>query len=124
MPDEHVVCPARRVLRRSTVERALSGRVVDVGRERRDVTQVPEHDIVLVGGRVVDPETEADGIANVGITSGRITAVSGGNLTGRLVLDVGGHVVRPGFIDLHSHAEGIAEQRLQVLDGVTARWNC
>jgi cytosine/adenosine deaminase-related metal-dependent hydrolase len=80
---------------------------------------VPEYDIVLAGGRVIDPESGADGVLNVGITGRRIAAVSPEALAGRIVLDVSGQVVAPGFIDLHSHGQGIAEQRLQALDGVT-----
>lgn len=71
------------------------------------------------GGRVIDPETGTDRVGDVGITAGRITAVGETGLAGRVVLDVSGCVVCPGFIDLHSHAQGIAEHRLQALDGVT-----
>lgn len=78
------------------------------------------HDLVLSGGRVVDPETRTDTVANVGITAGRITAVDPGPITGRVILDVSGQVVCPGFIDLHSHAQGVADHRLQALNGVTA----
>ncbi len=81
--------------------------------------RVVEHDIVLSGGRVIDPGSAADGTFNVGITGRRITAVTAAPISGRTVLDVGGKVVAPGFIDLHSHGQGIAEQRLQALDGVT-----
>ena len=78
-----------------------------------------QHDLVLSGGRVIDPETGTDQVGDVGVTRGRITAVGGSGLVGRVVLDVSGYVVSPGFIDLHSHAQGIAEHRLQALDGVT-----
>ncbi len=78
-----------------------------------------EHDVVLTGGRVVDPASGLDDIRNVGITGRQITAVSTEALSGRTVLDVSGNVVSPGFIDLHSHGQKIPEQRLQALDGVT-----
>jgi cytosine/adenosine deaminase-related metal-dependent hydrolase len=80
---------------------------------------VAEHDIVLTGGRVIDPASGVDAVLNVGITGRRIASVSAEPLHGRIVVDVGGHVVSPGFIDLHSHGQGIPEQRLQALDGVT-----
>jgi cytosine/adenosine deaminase-related metal-dependent hydrolase len=80
---------------------------------------VAEYDIVLAGGRVIDPESLVDEVLNVGITGRHITTVSGEPLAGRVIIDVSGQVVCPGFIDLHSHGQGIAEQRLQALDGVT-----
>lgn len=76
------------------------------------------HDLILRGGRVVDPETGTDAVLDVAVSSGQITAV-GEDLQGHTVLDVSGQVVAPGFIDLHSHGQDIPEQRLQALDGVT-----
>lgn len=76
------------------------------------------HDLVLQGGRVIDPETGVDAVQDVAVTDGRLAAV-GEQLRGRTELDVGGHVVSPGFIDLHSHGQDVPEQRLQALDGVT-----
>ncbi|TDE16031.1 amidohydrolase family protein [Jiangella asiatica] len=77
-------------------------------------------DVVLEGGRVLDPETGLDAVRDVGMNGGTVTAVAAGPLPGaRLRLDVSGLVVAPGFVDLHSHSPGIPELRLQVLDGVT-----
>ena len=77
------------------------------------------HELVLSGGRVIDPDSGIDGIYHVGIDRGAITAVSETPLEGQRVIDVSGKVVAPGFIDMHSHCFGIAGQRLQALDGVT-----
>lgn len=77
------------------------------------------YDVVLHGGRVIDPETATDAIRDVGIDGGTIAAVSATPLSGRRVIDVENRVVAPGFIDLHSHCFGIAGQRLQALDGIT-----
>jgi dihydroorotase len=76
-------------------------------------------DIVLAGGRVMDPETGLDAVRNVGITGGSIVAVSEGPLDGTVVLDVSGLVVSPGFIDLHVHGQDPVSNRLQAQDGVT-----
>jgi cytosine/adenosine deaminase-related metal-dependent hydrolase len=76
-------------------------------------------DLVLAGGRVIDPETGTDGQYDVGITGTRIAAVSAEPLAGRAVIDSRGLVVAPGFIDLHSHGQAIPELRLQAMDGVT-----
>ena len=77
------------------------------------------YDIVLSGGRVMDPETGMDAIRNVGITNGRIAKITTEALQGRQLLDAHGLVVAPGFIDLHQHAQDAASGRLKAFDGVT-----
>jgi dihydroorotase len=72
-----------------------------------------EYDIVLTGGRVIDPETKLDAIRNVGISNNRIAAISSGPLKGKEMIDVSGLVVSPGFIDLHVHGRTNKEQEYQ-----------
>ena len=79
----------------------------------------PALDLVLVGGRVMDPESGLDAVRNVGIAQGRIVRISAGPLAGQRSLDARGLVVAPGFIDLHQHAQDPASGRLKALDGVT-----
>ena len=77
--------------------------------------------MVLRGGRVVDPRSGSDAVADVLVDGGRIAAV-GPDLAvpdGARVLEVAGLVVGPGFVDLHSHVHSVAGQRLQAMDGVT-----
>jgi cytosine/adenosine deaminase-related metal-dependent hydrolase len=76
-------------------------------------------DIVLHGGRVIDPETGRDEIADVAISAGRITEIGEAMVHAALDLDVTGQVVTAGFIDLHSHTADIPGLRLRALDGVT-----
>jgi cytosine/adenosine deaminase-related metal-dependent hydrolase len=73
---------------------------------------------VLRGGRVIDPGSGTDRVADVLLTGGKVAGVGPG-LTGDTTIDVTGMVVGPGFVDLHSHVHSIAGQRLQALDGVT-----
>lgn len=77
------------------------------------------YDIVLAGGRVMDPESGLDGVRNVGIRGRRIAAISTQALQGRAVVDVKGMVVAPGFIDLHSHGQNDENYRYKARDGVT-----
>jgi N-acyl-D-amino-acid deacylase len=60
------------------------------------------NDIVIRGGTVVDG-TGAPGVrADVGIRDGRISEIGTG-ISGDQVLEADGHVVAPGFVDIHTH---------------------
>jgi cytosine/adenosine deaminase-related metal-dependent hydrolase len=76
------------------------------------------HELVLAGGRVVDPETGFDRVCDVGIDAGAVAEIADG-LVGERTVDVAGLVVVPGFVDLHSHAQTLPGRRLQACDGVT-----
>ena len=76
-------------------------------------------DTVLRGGRVIDPESGFDAVADVAIGGGLITRVGPGLPAGPAEVDATGLVVTAGFVDLHSHVNDLAGLRLQALDGVT-----
>lgn len=76
-------------------------------------------DWVIVGGRVVDPETGLDAVRHVGVKGARIAAISASPLQGARTLSAEGQVVAPGFIDLHSHAQQLPAAWMQAFDGVT-----
>ena len=78
-----------------------------------------QYDLVLAGGRVMDPETGMDAVRNVGIRDGKIVRISSEALNGHRVIHANGLVVAPGFIDLHQHGQDLASQRVKALDGVT-----
>lgn len=78
-----------------------------------------QFDVVIEGGRVMDPETGLDAARNVGIRNGTITSISTSPLSGRRVIHAAGLVVAPGFIDLHQHGQDLASQRVKAYDGVT-----
>jgi N-acyl-D-aspartate/D-glutamate deacylase len=82
-------------------------------------SQAPGHDIAILNGRVIDPETNLDAMFNVGITGGKVQSVSKELLQGRATLDAKGLVVAPGFIDLHEHGQDLENYRLKAMDGVT-----
>src|SRR5579859_3919004 len=60
--------------------------------------------IVIKNGRVIDPTSRTDHVADVLVADGKIAAV-GANLSqpGAEVFDASGMVVAPGFIDMHVH---------------------
>jgi dihydroorotase len=76
-------------------------------------------DLVLAGGRVIDPASGLDAIRHIGVRGAEIAAISTTPLRGATVIDVGGLVVAPGFIDPHAHAQTLEGNRFQARDGVT-----
>lgn len=78
-----------------------------------------QYDLVIEGGRALDPETGLDAVRNIGIREGKIARISSEKLNGRRLIHADGLVVAPGFIDLHQHGQDMASQRVKALDGVT-----
>lgn len=76
-------------------------------------------DLVLAGGRILDPASGLDATGYVGIRGKEIAAISRQPLVGASTVDATGLVIAPGFIDLHTHSVTPLGQRYQLLDGVT-----
>jgi N-acyl-D-glutamate deacylase len=78
-------------------------------------------DLVILNGRVMDPESKLDAVRNVGVKNGKIVAVTAQAIEGRETIDAKGHVVAPGFIDGHVHTVDIPlGQKALLRDGVTS----
>ena len=82
-----------------------------------------QYDLLIRGGRVIDPSRKVDAMADVGITGGRIAAVQPGIASSNAAqtIDATGRLVVPGLIDIHTHAGRSADAPAICLsDGVTS----
>ena len=82
------------------------------------------NDLVLKGGRVVDPSQGLDKVTDIAFAGGKVAAI-GDNLAGKDTRDVAGKIVSPGLIDLHTHVYwggtslGVEAELLARTGGVT-----
>ena len=81
-------------------------------------------DLAITGGRVIDGTGSPAAGADVGVRDGKICHVGPpGRLSAERTIDAAGHVVAPGFIDMHGHSDLVllAEPRHQpkIMQGVT-----
>jgi N-acyl-D-amino-acid deacylase len=80
------------------------------------------YDIAVNGGRVMEPLTRTDVMANVGTSGGKIATIvpAEKRLDGKVTIDATGLVVAPGFINIHGHGSGNGVgAEFHVLDGIT-----
>ncbi len=85
-------------------------------------TQDKQYDVVITGGRAMDPESGLDAVRNVGVKDGKIEAITEQAIQGQETIDAKGHVVAPGFIDGHSHSANDAfGVKMGILDGRTTQ---
>jgi dihydroorotase len=80
-----------------------------------------KYDLIVKGGRVIDPSSRLDAIRDVAIANGRIAAVEASiPADAAETIDARGRLVVPGLIDIHTHAARVKDGPAQCLaDGVT-----
>jgi dihydroorotase len=88
---------------------------------RAPQARAASYDLLIKGGRVIDPSVGLDGARDVAIAGGRIVAVEADiRGDGAETIDARGKIVAPGLIDVHTHAGRAKEGPPLILqDGVT-----
>jgi len=86
---------------------------------RKSSSGITEYDLVILNGRVIDPESNLDAIRNVGIKKGSIQLITEKQIKGKTTINAQGLVVAPGFIDMHQHGQDKENYTYKVMDGVT-----
>jgi N-acyl-D-glutamate deacylase len=81
------------------------------------------YDVVILNGRVMDPETGYDAVANVGVQDGMIAVITTDSISGTETIDATGQVVAPGFIDTHNHWQRVMGYKIALRDGVTTSFD-
>ena len=80
-----------------------------------------KYDLIVQGGRVIDPARKLDAIRDVAIANGRIASIEAGIRADAVeTIDARGKLVVPGLIDIHTHAARSKDgPPLCLADGVT-----
>ena len=86
-----------------------------------NIAVAQDYDVVILNGRVMDPETNFDGVRNVGVKDGKIVIITEGEISGKETIDASGHVVAPGFIEGHQHATDPFSRKVNLRDGLTTQ---
>src|ERR1051326_2516692 len=68
------------------------------------------YDVIIRHGRVVDGSGNPAFFADVAVAKGRIAAIGRVDGTAKTEIDASGMIVAPGFIDVHTHADEVAQQ--------------
>ena len=110
------------VNRRQFLSAAVAGAAATFAYVPRSfAAQATRYDLLIRGGRVIDPSVRLDAVRDVAIAGGRIAAVEPSIAAGAAeTIDARGKLVVPGLIDIHTHTGRSAEGPVMVLqDGVT-----
>ena len=107
--------------RRQFLSAAAAGAAVLARGARILAAQTSKYDLIIRGGRVIDPSVRLDAVRDVAVAGGRIAAVEP-SIAGEAAetLDARGKLVVPGLLDVHTHAARSADGPAMILkDGVT-----
>jgi dihydroorotase len=101
--------------------RFIGAAAVAFGGIPRALAVPAKYDLIIQGGRIIDPSRKLDAIRDVAIANGRIMAIKAGISTNATeTMDARGKLVVPGLIDIHTHATRTSDgPALCLADGVT-----
>jgi dihydroorotase len=107
--------------RRQFLSTAAAGAAIFARAPRAFTAQRTKYDLIIRGGRVIDPSTRLDAIRDVAISGNRIAAIEPEIAADAAdSIDARGKLVVPGLIDIHTHAARSADgPRMVLQDGVT-----
>jgi dihydroorotase len=100
---------------------ATAAGVAALARMPDRISAASKYDLVVKGGRVIDPSSKLDAVRDIGIVNGRIAAVEANiKADAAGMLDAKSKLVMPGLIDIHTHATRTKDgPSLCLADGVT-----
>src|SRR4051812_2208175 len=102
--------------RRQFLSTAAAGAAIFARVPRAFTAQRTKYDVIIRGGRVIDPSTRLDAIRDVAVSGNRIAAVEPEIAADAAdSIDAQGKLVVPGLIDIHTHAARSAEGPAMVL---------
>src|SRR5205809_7911562 len=107
--------------RRQFLSAAAAGAATLARAPRAFASQAARYDLLIRGGRVIDPSVRLDAIRDVAISAGRIAAVEANiAATATETINARGKIVTAGLIDIHTHCARDGKSPAMVLqDGVT-----
>jgi dihydroorotase len=81
-----------------------------------------QYDLLIKGGRVIDPKNGIDGLRDVAITQGKIARVAQSipESAAKKAVNASGMIVTPGIIDMHAHVFYGTEANAYLSNGQTA----
>lgn len=90
-------------------------------------SSMADFDVTITGGTIIDGSGKPGFRGDVGIRGGRVAALGNAIGTTAKTVDAEGHVVCPGFVDIHTHYDDLSKACLQLSSITTAPnvvWAC
>lgn len=79
---------------------------------------------LVYGGRLIDPANSVDGELNLLLEGGKVALVTRERPNADKVIDAGGKIVCPGFVDMHMHEDPVEPEGKIYADEEKAIFNC